>query len=154
MFSSTCQYAIRALVCLALHEGPRPVLARDIAAAEDIPKQFLAKILHNLRNQGLVSSQKGPGGGFLLARPPSEITLAEITQAVEGREDRSKECILGLAECSDEAGCPLHDAWKRFRLQYDMAIGTLTLSQMADNVVLKRNARNARGGGGAFPILS
>lgn len=138
MFSPTCQYAVRALVHLAQHEAGRAVLARDIAVAEEIPRQFLSKILHQLAQKGLVRSQKGPGGGFMLARPASVLTLGEIIAAVDGVQDLSRRCILGLEECSDVASCALHDAWKAFRLQYESTIAALTLRDIVGTLENKR----------------
>ncbi len=130
MFSPTCQYAIRALMYLALHEGKGAALARDIAAAEEIPRQFLSKILHQLAQKGLVRSQKGPGGGFFLARAANELTVAEITIAVDGIQQPARRCLLGLEECSEVASCALHEAWKKVRLDYERTIGVLTLADL------------------------
>ena len=138
LFSPTCQYAIRALMYLALHEGEGPVLARDIAAAEEIPRHFLSKILHQLAQKGLVRSQKGPGGGFLLARAATQLTVAEITTAVDGVQETRRRCLLGLEECSDTASCALHHAWKKVRLDYELTIGGLTLN---DLVATRRAAK-------------
>lgn len=143
MFSPTCQYAIRALCYLARQSGSGPVLARDIAAAEDIPRQFLSKILHQLGQKGLVRSQKGPGGGFSMARAASSLTLSEITVAVDGVQETSKRCILGLELCTDAAPCVLHDAWKNFRTQYEATIGALTLADMVRIVETKREAQSS-----------
>lgn len=140
MFSPTCQYAIRALCYLARHGGGSPVLARQIAEAEDIPRQFLSKILHQLGQKGLVRSQKGPGGGFLLARPASSLTLGEITTAIDGVQEISKRCILGLELCTDATPCVLHEAWKTFRDQYEVTIGAMTLADMVTIVESKRGS--------------
>jgi Rrf2 family protein len=143
MLSPTCQYAIRALVHLAQHEAGRAVLARDIAVAEEIPRQFLSKILHQLGQKGLVRSQKGPGGGFMLARPASLLKLGDIIHAVEGDQDLSRRCILGLDECSDTASCALHDAWKAFRVQYESTIAALTLRDVA-GMLERKHAQTGR----------
>lgn len=131
MFSPTCQYAIRALAYLAQHADDGPVLARDIAAAEDIPQQFLSKILHQLGLKGLVRSQKGPGGGFALARPAAKITIAEISAAVDGTPQAANQCVLGMKRCRDSTGCVLHGEWKTFRARYEEKIATRTLAQLA-----------------------
>ena len=73
MISPTCQYALRALVHLGGAGKDQPVLARDIAQAQDIPGPFLSKILQMLAQGGLVRSQKGPGGGYMLGRPADSI---------------------------------------------------------------------------------
>jgi Rrf2 family iron-sulfur cluster assembly transcriptional regulator len=131
VFSPTCKYAIRALTCLARHEGEGPLLARRIADAEDIPRQFLSKILHHLRTKGLVRSQKGPGGGFSLARSAGVVTVAEVVAAVDGVQPASRRCLLGHAECSDATGCALHETWSRLRGDYERALTNLTLRDLA-----------------------
>jgi Rrf2 family protein len=131
VFSPTCQYAIRALTCLALLEGEGPALARDIAASENIPRQFLSKILHQLALKGLVRSQKGPGGGFALARPAAELTIAAVVHAVDGADEIPRRCLLGLPECSDLTGCALHESWKRLRQDFERTITALTLRDLA-----------------------
>lgn len=131
MFSPTCQYAIRALSYLAQHADNGPVLARDIAGAEEIPQQFLSKILHQLGVKGLVRSQKGPGGGFALARSPAKISIADISAAVDGAPHAASECVLGMSRCRDSTGCVLHREWKTFRAQYETTIAARTLEELA-----------------------
>ncbi|HEX7355373.1 MAG TPA: Rrf2 family transcriptional regulator [Mycobacteriales bacterium] len=77
-------YAVRALVELAATAGDRPLPADRIAAAQEIAAPFLAGILGQLRLAGLVRSVRGAEGGFLLARPATEITLADVMRAVDG----------------------------------------------------------------------
>lgn len=140
MYSPTCQYALRALIHLALRDGEGPVLARDIAEAEDIPRQFLSKILHDLRVKGLLRSQKGPGGGFVLALPAESISVSQVVNAVDGVQDLTRRCILGLDQCSDEESCALHGAWLAFRSQYQATIASLSLADMARTLSRKRRA--------------
>jgi len=148
MFSPTCQYAIRALAYLAQHSEDGPVLARDIAGAEKIPQQFLSKILHQLGLKGLVRSQKGPGGGFALARPAAKITIADISAAVDGAPHAADQCILGMSRCRDSTGCVLHSEWKLFRARYEETIASRTLEELiaADSgkPARKRTATAAR----------
>lgn len=139
IYSPTSQYSLRALIHLALKEGKGPVLVRDIAEIEAIPKQFLSKILHGLRNKGLVISTKGPGGGYQLARPATKITVREVIETIEGDQDLSKRCILGLDACNDKLPCALHDSWKVFRTQYTSVIGVVTLAEAAKTLGAKRD---------------
>jgi len=130
VFSPTCQYAIRALAYLAQHTDDGPVLARDIASAEKIPRQFLSKILHQLGLKGLARSQKGPGGGFALARPAAKITIADISAAVDGAPQADNQCVLGLNRCRDSTGCVLHQEWKAFSVRYEEKIASRTLEEL------------------------
>jgi len=136
--SPTCQHAMRALIYLAHKNSPRPVLVREIAEAADVPRQSLAKILHGLRNKGLVRSTKGPGGGYQLARSGFEMKLIEVIEAIDGPVDLSRHCILGLDQCTDEKSCALHDYWKLFREQYFATISGMTLAQAALELERKR----------------
>src|SRR6476660_781088 len=77
-------YACRALLSLALHPGEAPTSVRDIAERTGLPQPYLEQILLALKGAGLVRSKRGVGGGYVLARPTSEIRLSEIVSAVDG----------------------------------------------------------------------
>ena len=136
--SPTCQHALRALIYLADRNAPGPVLIREIAAGAGVPPQSLAKILLGLRNQGLVKATKGPGGGYQLARPGHAMLVAEVIEAVDGRIELSRACVLGLDRCTDEASCALHDVWKQFRENYYATISRMTLRDAAEALRHKR----------------
>lgn len=83
--STRGDYASRALLSLALHaESDGPITVRDIAERTGLPQPYLEQILLALKGAGLVRSKRGVGGGYILARPPSDIHLAEIIRAVDG----------------------------------------------------------------------
>ena len=82
--SAKADYAVRAALELAAAEGEGPIKGERIAQAQAIPIRFLENILVELRHAGLVKSQRGAEGGYWLARPASEISLAEVLRAVEG----------------------------------------------------------------------
>ena len=82
--SAKVDYAVRAVVELAAADGDKPVKAERIATAQEIPLNFLENILGELRHAGLVRSHRGADGGFRLARPASEVTVADVIRAVEG----------------------------------------------------------------------
>ena len=82
--SAKADYALRAAAELAVAEGKGPVKGEQLARAQSIPLKFLENILLELRHAGLVQSQRGAEGGYWLARPADEITLAEVIRAVEG----------------------------------------------------------------------
>jgi len=122
-------YALRAAAELAA-SGPGPVKGERIAAAQDIPVKFLENILLELRHDGLVQSQRGSEGGYWLARPPEEITLAEVIRAVEGplanvRGERPE----GL----DYAGPAerLQDVWIAVRANLRAVLESVTLADVA-----------------------
>jgi Rrf2 family protein len=82
--SARADYAMRALLTIAAHGGDQPVTGEQIAAAQDLPRKFLESILTALRKAGIVVSQRGPVGGYRLARPAEQITLADVLRAVDG----------------------------------------------------------------------
>jgi Rrf2 family protein len=82
--SAKADYAVRAVVELAAADGDKPVKAERIATAQAIPLNFLENILGELRHAGVVRSHRGADGGFRLARPANEVTVADVIRAVEG----------------------------------------------------------------------
>lgn len=135
IFSRPCEYAIRAMTYLA--DAPEGVArAQEIAKAEDVPLPILSKVLQDLARGRLLDSRRGPGGGFRLARRPEHTSLWDIITAIDGT-DHFHRCAAGLSGCSDEAPCPLHDMWKRFRETLMESLGTVTLDHMA-RVVRKK----------------
>ena len=114
IYSRSAEYAIRAFVHLAQVEEGRYAMVKNIAEAENIPAHFLAKILQQLARKGLLRSSKGPTGGFALRMEPSEVTLYTIVEALDGMAPY-QQCASGLAECSDEMPCSMHDSWVTLR---------------------------------------
>ncbi|GHA66056.1 hypothetical protein GCM10010330_18260 [Streptomyces tendae] len=82
--SARADYAVRAVLELAVRQDDAPVKAEDLAAAQDIPHKFLEGILGDLRRGGVVASRRGGGGGYRLARGASAITVADVIRAVDG----------------------------------------------------------------------
>ncbi len=82
--SAKAEYAVRAAVELASVDDEKPVKAERLATAQEIPLNFLENILGELRHAGIVRSHRGAEGGFRLARPPGEITIADVIRAVDG----------------------------------------------------------------------
>jgi Rrf2 family protein len=119
MLSKKAKYAIKALLALADHPGLEPVRISDLARAEQIPPKFLELILLGLRNQGFLKSRKGKGGGYLLARDPSEIYLGQIVRMFDGPlapvPCASQTAYVPCADCRNEAVCGVHLAMKEVR---------------------------------------
>ena len=108
MFSKSCKYGIRAVLYLAVHSTNEKRLGvTEIASELDVPKHFLAKILQQLAKENLISSTKGPTGGFFLNAKNRKSKLKEVVEILDGPE-LFTHCILGLKECSSEKPCPLH----------------------------------------------
>ena len=104
--STRGDYAARALLSLALHGSDRPTSVKEIAERTHLPQPYLEQILLSVKGAGLVRSKRGVGGGYVLARPPDDITLADIVDAVEGPQ-------IIMAEHPDhcEGHCILQEVW-------------------------------------------
>lgn len=111
MISKTAEYALRAALFLAQQPEGQVVRAADIAAALRMPANYLSKILHTLGRTGLLLSERGRHGGFQLARPAADISLAEVIEPFDELEERG-ECLLGRARCSENDPCAAHARWK------------------------------------------
>lgn len=84
MLTAKGKYSLKALAHLATLEPGATMQAMDIAEAHNIPKKFLDAILGDLRNAGVVFSRKGPGGGYMLARAPSDIKIGQVIRTIDG----------------------------------------------------------------------
>jgi Rrf2 family protein len=119
MLSKRSKYAIKALLALADHRRGEPVRIADLAHEEQIPPKFLELILLGLKNQGILQSRKGKGGGYLLARDPADIYLGQIVRMFDGPlapvPCASQTAYVACADCPDEAVCGVHLAMKAVR---------------------------------------
>src|SRR5690606_33948294 len=115
MLSNACKYAIRAVVYLAIHSNANNKLGAKIIAEElEVPQPFLAQLLRKLTTNKLVSSSKGPGGGFFLDQKNMENTLWEVVSSIDG-EYKFDDCFLGLSKCNNENPCPVHHIVSTFK---------------------------------------
>src|SRR4051812_13006650 len=105
MLSQTAEYALRAMVNLAANPGEART-AQDIAVQSHVPLDYLSKVLNGLARAGLVTGQRGRGGGFQCTRPPQLITVLEVVSAVDPLR-RITTCPLGL-QAHGTSLCPLH----------------------------------------------
>jgi Rrf2 family protein len=115
MFSKACEYAIRAMIFIAKksEEGSTTGII-EIAKSINAPQHFIAKILQELRRQGLVQSNKGPNGGFFIDDPNGKITLTDVVRAIDGDQIFTG-CVLGLEKCNAKKPFPLHDEFMLIR---------------------------------------
>jgi Rrf2 family protein len=127
--SQTTGYAVRALRCLQEPGGP-PVLVEEVAEYTGIPRSYLSKLIHKLAKKGLVVARRGHHGGVVLARPSSEITLEDLSEAIDGVAWR-KRCLMGLLGCTDDTPCMLHGFWQETLEQILGRLRAVTLAELA-----------------------
>ncbi|HEX9955597.1 MAG TPA: Rrf2 family transcriptional regulator [Fibrella sp.] len=119
MISKKAKYAIKALKVLTEEFGKGPVLISYISARENIPKKFLEAILLELRNHGILQSQKGKGGGYLLRIDPARVNLAQVLRVIDGpiapTPCVSHNFYVKCDDCEDEVTCALKPIMERVR---------------------------------------
>ena len=135
------EYGLRAMVDLASHPAGVVVPMKDIAQREQIPVKFLEQILLTLRNAGLLRSRMGVGGGYLLAKAPSEITLGQIIRILDGPLAPIR-CVSQSAyekcACPDEKSCGLRLVMFDVRNAISEILDRTTLEDVAHRVELVR----------------
>jgi Rrf2 family transcriptional regulator, cysteine metabolism repressor len=137
MFSTKTEYGVRVMVELARRSGEDPVPLAEIASRGDLPLAYLEHLVARLRKAGLVDSRRGSRGGYLLARSPTEITMAEVVEALEGAI-APIECISqapdGSIVCSRESDpshvCPTKLLWTRVRFAIVRTLQETTLADL------------------------
>lgn len=130
--STRARYGIHAMVDLALFYGQGPQPLKAVAERQGIPEQYLEQLMAPLRREKLVAGVRGAQGGYMLARPPEEITLSALMRILEGP--------ISLASCLDEAGscdkagaCPTRLVWERLSQCIDNVLDSVTLRDLLDD---------------------
>src|SRR5689334_20077745 len=113
IYSKTSEYAIRSLIYFAERADKECVTVRAVSRSTGVPQSYVAKIFQCLTQSGILSSQRGPAGGYTLLIPSKELTLLQVVQVVDDVSKSSfSNCVMGLDKCNDKNPCPLHDVWK------------------------------------------
>ncbi len=128
--SQSVGYAIQALAFLS-NNPEEAKLAKEIAEDSGVPAPYLAKLLKKLGDADIVASKRGYKGGNWLKRPADEISLLEISEAIDGRRWMGR-CLLGLEQCNDERACPTHAFWKNARTEIEQTLRLTSLAQVID----------------------
>ena len=109
MLSNSSKYALKAVLYLGINSSEeKKVLSKEISDRTNIPQAYLSKILQPLSRHHIVSSVRGPGGGFYLSKENRAVPLIDIIHIIDG-DHRLTSCLLSLKECNAEHPCPLHD---------------------------------------------
>ncbi len=122
-------YGLRAMLELAQYYGGGPVLIRTIAENQGLSSKYLHALLTSLKSAGLVRSVRGSGGGFKLARAPSEISVKEIISALEGNLCLS-DCVTDPKSCQRSKRCVTNALWHDISVYIDNFLGSVTLEDL------------------------
>lgn len=109
----------------------------DLVNGTNLPRDFLAKIFQKLVHHGILKSAKGRGGGFSLAKPPHDVALIDIIEAVEGPQLLDA-CVVGLEKCNDQMPCAQHDLYKPIRQRLKDYLETTTLADLSASLRSKQ----------------
>ena len=136
--TSKGRYAVTAMLDLALHADPRPVTLAGISERQGISLSYLEQLFTRLRRQGLVSSTRGPGGGYALSRSAHDIAIAEVVAAVDESVDATR--CGGKGDCQDGQRCLTHDLWTELSEQVYSFLSGISLGQLVDQGLARQSA--------------
>ncbi len=126
------RYALCGIFDLAYHGGGRPVRVEEIGTRQGVPIRYLEQLFQRLRRGGLVTSKRGPGGGYVLARPPEQISLADVVRAVQG------DVLLGPGGAGPES---LGFLWEELRSALGDALASRTIAALCREAASRGLAR-------------
>ncbi|WP_028889239.1 RrF2 family transcriptional regulator [Tenacibaculum ovolyticum] len=137
MLSNACKYAIRSVLYLSIHNTEnKKVGVKKIAEELEVPQPFLAKLLQQLTKNKLVSSSKGPTGGFYLNETNLKNTVWDIIICIDG-STKFDNCFMGLSSCSDSNPCPVHFTVAPFKQKLMADFKDKDIQEFTENIKLK-----------------
>jgi Rrf2 family transcriptional regulator, cysteine metabolism repressor len=137
--STKGRYGARAMIDIAMHTAAGPSLMKDISKRQNITPKYLDHILSSLRKAGLLKNIRGKGGGYMLSRPASAITLKDIVEAVEGTIS-PVECVDNPAYCDKLYTCPTRDVWDKVKKAIGDVLESTTLESLTESQKNKEQA--------------
>jgi len=133
------RYAVTAMLDLAIHHGSGPIALADIAQRQGISLSYLEQLFSRLRRRALVSSVRGPGGGYNLAREAAQIHIAEVIAAVDENVDTTR--CGGAHNCQNDGPCLTHDLWQDLSNRIYDHLKRISLQDLVDRKVVQEVAR-------------
>lgn len=129
------RFAVTAMIDLALRDKQGPVTLASISERQKISLSYLEQLFGKLRRKKLVDSVRGPGGGYLLAKPVSEVSVADVILAVDDSLDATQ--CGGKENCLDDQRCMTHDLWTNLNTRIYDYLSLVTLEQLVASQKLK-----------------
>ncbi len=126
------EYAIRGVLYLCSQPPGAVCLLSEISERQDIPPSFLSKIFQNLARAGIVSSTRGTGGGFTLIKDPTDITLLDVVEAIEGQISLNV-CLTNGQSCDRRTTCAVHEVWHEAQVHLLNLLRSRTFAQLAES---------------------
>ena len=131
--STKGRYGLRAMIDLAIHSKEEAVSIASIAARQKISESYLEQLIPKLRKAGMISSVRGAGGGYMLAKPASEISVGDILRALEGSLD-PVDCagLPGASGCTSSGGCVTKYVWQKINESINRTVDEISLKQLVE----------------------
>lgn len=129
--TSKGRYAVTAMLDVALHSEKGPVPLADISERQEISLSYLEQLFSRLRREKLVSSIRGPGGGYLLGREANSIAVGEVIKAVDETVDATR--CQGQADCQNGRRCLTHNLWQDLSDRIEMFLDGISLGELVSN---------------------
>ena len=134
MLSISTKYAIKAVLYLAVNSTvEKKILAKDMSTPTGIPKAYLSKILQELSRHDIISSVKGPNGGFYLNEENKNTFLIKIVDLIDG-EHRLKSCVLSIHDCDADHPCPLHNMVGNTKTRFINKLETTSIQDLVFDI--------------------
>ena len=130
------RYAVTAILDLALHEDLGPVNLTDISKRQGISLAYLEQLFLRLRKEGLITSSRGPGGGYRLRQSRSDISVADVIRAVDEQVDATR--CGGHKNCQADERCLTHDLWEDLSLHITNFLSDISLSDLVRQGTVKQ----------------
>lgn len=127
--SRGAEYAIRAMLDVAAAKAGAKETTREVAEHQGIPKVFLPKIVQRLAQAGLLRAHRGPAGGIALGRPPEQINMRQIIEAMDGPIALNN-CLILPGECPRQSICPIHEVWVKTQQDLLTSLESITLADL------------------------
>lgn len=133
--TSKGRYAVTAMLDVALHSQKGPVPLADISERQEISLSYLEQLFSRLRREKLVTSIRGPGGGYLLGREAMDIAIGQVIKAVDETVDATR--CQGQADCQNGQRCLTHNLWQDLSDRIEMFLDNISLGELVDNAAVR-----------------
>ena len=135
MLSKTCTYGVQAAIYVAARKCEDWISINEISSSLNISFHFLTKVLQQLTNAGIMTSQRGVHGGVMLAKRAEEVSLLDLISVIDGT-DVFEQCMLGLPGCGVADACPIHDRWEMLRTEIVRVFMGTSLEALAHDATM------------------
>ena len=134
MLSNSSKYAIKAVLYLSMHsDHDNKLMVKDICDSINVPKAYLAKLLQDLSRHNVISSTRGPKGGFYLSSKNKTMVVMDIVDVIDGKK-KLESCLLSIEDCNKDKPCPLHHTVNQSRTKMMQSLKNTTIQELSEKL--------------------